>query len=831
MLRPAHIFVLVMKTRYNTWDVMALKVALKLEALYFAINATKVQLTMREMIKIVRRHAKFSESMSEAPKWSHVALSLLLPQVEGSEDEQKVLKAVRSVDGWESDVVPNYADQSASIEIHPEGGAIFREGSLYLKFFELDLEYWKHNQHQPAPMIRKLVQCIFAVDNKEPVLLVGPTSFKTEVTKVLGKLLGRQDEVVTLHLTGETETHDLLGQVEPASFKELIKMLLRVGDELFARYKLLTQGLERNVYEIQQEKASVQMLRTNFQKKLLDFSENGFATDSTANSDVIDGRSSGSWEQESMEPPSRSSSSSLASTEAESNEDEGASLGLSEPLEHSEIGSESEGSSDVLSGIDSDDDDALCSEVGGNLDEEHDIVQHMSESASEVHDDPKGRTEAVGETEWAFDTVHKSKNLSVSTGSESVDSSTNHFIPEEVSAAVEDVLQQLGEMIGRAFSGDIEPGLSRLLHRFKTIWKEIQGTDPLSGDPVFMFMDGPVPHAISVGQIFVIEDFDKSKQAVTERLNRVTDVDPVFCIPEDITGSTSGSYKEIQVPSTFRLIATIHSEGPRWNSNLSTATKSRFTAISVPDYSQDDLQQLIASEIRAQSHEGSKMEPETIARHVLELRQLVRAESGIREYNDVHQLFRWVDFLCNDSVETGIENRIVLGGKYFYLDELEPEIQNILMKKWWQKLGFADDMPPYLDPKAMMESQDQENVFKVKYLEDNSAYGIELTYAGLIGKFQTPEVGTSDSCFQERLQGCTLIPSYLMNCARIFAAIAAKSAGLLVGPPGIGEFHLSLHRKCKLTSSVLSISESQMHNQGTVSDVNHVLTVIDANVC
>lgn len=740
------------------------------------------------MIKIVRRHAKFTESMTKSPLWSHVALSFLLPQVEGSEYQQKILKAVRSVSGWENEVPPNLTEWPASIEPLLDGGLVFTEGPLSLTLSDVDLEYWKHNRIQPTPVIQKLVQSVFAIVNREPVLLVGPTGFKTELTKILSRLLGRQNEAVTLHLTSDTETHDLLGQVEPVSFKELIKILLKLGNEVFARCKVLAPDFGKHKYRINREKSLEQILGKGFKKTLLDFAESRLKTVSATCSDTLDIISNASWEQGSVEQLSESLSSTEISALSESNVDGDALAALSESLglETSECTSDGEGKFDSFSGLDSDEDD-FCIVDRVPLDEKADSAENVSESVSDSHDALKEDTETVPGSDWAFESIHKDTNLSVSTGSASVCSSAIHAIPEEVFGVVEYVLLLLEEIIAWNFPGGAEPGLDRLLHRFKNVWKEIQGTDPVSGDPVFMFMDGPVPRAVNVGQILVLEDWDKSRQSVTERLNRVTDVDPVFCIPEDITGATNGSYKDIQVPNKFHLLATIHAEGSKWNANLSTATRSRFTIISVPDYSKDDLQQLLASELRNRLHKTTEMEPGTIVKHILGLQKLVQEEPTICTYNDVHQLFRWVDFLCNDCSETKIEHQIVLGGKYFYLDELKPGLQSRLLEKWWGKLNFGYDMPPYFDVTKGISTQGHGDLFRVKYTEENIAYGIELTYAGLIGKLKSPEAGLTDHSFQERLKDCTHTPSYLMNCARIFAAVSARSATLLGGPPGIGK--------------------------------------------
>ncbi|GMH42205.1 hypothetical protein BSKO_10124 [Bryopsis sp. KO-2023] len=236
----------VIEKRFNglpEGDAMTPEVATQLEDFYFALKERKVGFTMREIIKIVRRFTMFASKAEKPPFWSHVALSLLHPQHHGSNEWKKVVEAAESVPGWKNAVLPN--DKEWPVSVDAVGSKVcFREGPLHLTLPDINLalsKHWRGGSVPPSAFLRKLVQLAFAISAREPVLLSGPTSFKTELIRTWAAICGRTDHTVTLHITGETEAHDLLGHVNPMSFAELLKLLPALGNEVYARYALLHQ--------------------------------------------------------------------------------------------------------------------------------------------------------------------------------------------------------------------------------------------------------------------------------------------------------------------------------------------------------------------------------------------------------------------------------------------------------------------------------------------------------------------------------------------------------------------------------------------------------------
>ncbi|GMH42204.1 hypothetical protein BSKO_10123 [Bryopsis sp. KO-2023] len=359
-------------------------------------------------------------------------------------------------------------------------------------------------------------------------------------------------------------------------------------------------------------------------------------------------------------------------------------------------------------------------------------------------------------------------------------------IPDEVVAVMSEVIQ----LFDRVIPDNAEFGVQRLLERFKNVWAAIKRAPSSNGDPFFVFNDGPVARAVSTGQILVIEDYDACPQSVTERLNSLLEPDPVFSLPEDVTASSSGSWKssEVSVPKeSLQILATVHMDGSKRRVNLSAATKSRFTAISFPEYTVEELQQVLDLELkkRLDLDHSNAAQAERIANRIMHLRKLVLEDPRLNARSDVRQIFRWVDFICNQDADMPIDHRILLGAKFFYLDDLTSGAEQELVERWWKHFELDCNVLSIMDIEEKLEKNDLPP-FRVKLSEDGFVRAIELTCAGIGGKLMEPEPYLTDEKLHERLK-CTATSTFMMNIARIFAAISAGSAPLLEGPPGIGK--------------------------------------------
>ncbi|CAF4397341.1 unnamed protein product, partial [Rotaria sordida] len=81
-----------------------------------------------------------------------------------------------------------------------------------------------------------LVRLALAVHSKEPILLIGPTSCKTLLVETWTRLSNRSHELVKVHLTPDTEASDLIGEIQPYSFLDLLKRLPTMIERVYLRF-------------------------------------------------------------------------------------------------------------------------------------------------------------------------------------------------------------------------------------------------------------------------------------------------------------------------------------------------------------------------------------------------------------------------------------------------------------------------------------------------------------------------------------------------------------------------------------------------------------------
>ena len=91
---------------------------------------------------------------------------------------------------------------------------------------------------------RCLAQILLATECNEPVLLVGPTAYKSYVVQLWAELRSNEmkssrltsDELLnTAYLSPDSEASDLLGQLSPYSFELLLESILTLASDLCNR--------------------------------------------------------------------------------------------------------------------------------------------------------------------------------------------------------------------------------------------------------------------------------------------------------------------------------------------------------------------------------------------------------------------------------------------------------------------------------------------------------------------------------------------------------------------------------------------------------------------
>ncbi|CAF4763759.1 unnamed protein product, partial [Rotaria sp. Silwood1] len=201
----------------------------KLAQFYHRVIGSRLGITFRELVKWIHRHALLSPNTES---WLAIGVSLLGAKYAlESEMRKELIKTLASVWG-ESQISPASAIRQIGI------GVRFTEGNL-----SVDMKNMKLDESivakSPTSFQRSLVRLALAVHAKEPVLLVGPTSCKTLLVETWAHLTNRSTELIKVHLTPDTEAGDLIGEIQPCSFLELLTRLPIMGECVCLRFETL----------------------------------------------------------------------------------------------------------------------------------------------------------------------------------------------------------------------------------------------------------------------------------------------------------------------------------------------------------------------------------------------------------------------------------------------------------------------------------------------------------------------------------------------------------------------------------------------------------------
>ena len=87
----------------------------------------------------------------------------------------------------------------------------------------------------PKSFRQALIRLLLATTCREPVLLIGPTAGKTLLVETWAEITGRK--LIITHLSPETETPELIGQMHPYSFVGALEEVIRAGRTAWRRTK------------------------------------------------------------------------------------------------------------------------------------------------------------------------------------------------------------------------------------------------------------------------------------------------------------------------------------------------------------------------------------------------------------------------------------------------------------------------------------------------------------------------------------------------------------------------------------------------------------------
>lgn len=219
----------------------------KLAKLYLQLWKGKFRITMREVVKCLNREILFAKSTSH--EFQDTVLSLLTSPY----CVQLGQFLTHFNTAWDTHILEQNINETSITETE-NGQVVFKHGRVSISMDNVKLDEsplfrrLPNSSRVPVPdkLVKQLVRLAIAFANNEAVLLVGPTSYKTFLLQVWSDITSREaDSLIHLHLTPETDTADLVGQIYPYTFMDLFDLVLKQANLFRRRYLLLNK--DKNV--------------------------------------------------------------------------------------------------------------------------------------------------------------------------------------------------------------------------------------------------------------------------------------------------------------------------------------------------------------------------------------------------------------------------------------------------------------------------------------------------------------------------------------------------------------------------------------------------------
>ena len=727
---------------------------------FYFLAGESLHLTMRDMIKILRRCKLLKNEGQQSVTWAEVTMSLLGPQMATEDDMTKLLQFIESSFGVVGSLKAA-ACEAKSIKQESDG-VRFSQGHLHVHFpgFELDNSpLWRKSvtgKGPPAVFQHRLIDLAFALKANEPVLLYGETAFKTELIKTWMELSGMANSVQRVHLTSQTEATDLIGQVQLISFVEVVQRLATISESFLSQ---LTHNMNRHSQSAQMSLKITyfQRLQQRLRKNVILLIEE-FQRKNTAE----EGRS-GLAHTAFANPAEAISQGEEISVENDSEDDYNA-FEFESSADSNEMKSQNE---EVSCEGESDNDDDY--DAFGFDDSVEDSIDN--ERTADVPDwgsaEQSARFDESGNGDAVFQDLsgHAENALFMRENKQLTD--------------IDDVTGKILDLLLDITRDSISVAEKRMVQHLKQLRMLMRTSDARNSHPCFVFKDGPFLRAITMKHAFVMEDYDLCPQSVTERLNSALEVDPTFSIPEDISFSNS-PVADIGIPREgYCFIATVHLDSvSSKRPPLSAPTLSRLTQIRCPVYSTSDVMAIAEEKLH---HELANEEKESIPYLMEQINGVRTSVIGIdpeHPSEDFRRILRWISFITNHPRALSLEKRCMLGAKFLYLAGYPMDIQDSVLRNC-----FPDDFRALKTNLAILVP---ENPFRFQEAETSGCRTILLKWFGLSLEMRTKTTESSRGLETPELFLCPTA-SVCENIARIFASVCTSAPLLLEGAPGIGK--------------------------------------------
>ncbi|CAF0790029.1 unnamed protein product [Adineta steineri] len=592
------------------------------------LGAPKLGLTMREVIKWINRKQRKTDV-----DWDEHALRLLESRVPKNLNNAFITCLQTSF--------PQLIDPPSHVKIEGNQISLNRPPRLPISYTFANFDAAINLQLSSAPqkLLLSLWRVFAAVEQHEPILLLGPTCYKTELIKIWSKLMAKESELCIITCSTSTETNDLIGSIRPYTHADALGLLLNCLNQLYERAKknlsknasaidfnkftefrtncdAFADDIDRFISEIkkQQEKKKVRKHQTT---KTIEKPPESIVTSEDIKINLAETSQINDFTPlptANLPPKSTTATDQFNSTKKHITDDDDDEY--FEKVYHTkhvvDMMVNDEDDVDPFETIDNDQTNVDPFTIVNNHSEDEDIDPFDAPAAILTKPEEKKEEDEIdpfsmGQSSQLSD---DEKIIEFFMGAQSDDQLTAHvLIPSldtktnPVAEAFQSIKNRL-EIITSGLDdicriGSNENGILLIKARCESIIIEIERAIEQGKSNIFLFQDGPVTSAIKEGKILILEDINEPSQAVIERLNSLFETEPSFILYEDFTAQESKTTKinpqraKFPILPTFQVFATVHTDEKTENRlQLSAATRSRMTEIRVQSYDSNDLQHL-----------------------------------------------------------------------------------------------------------------------------------------------------------------------------------------------------------------------------------------------
>ena len=170
----------------------------------FLFGGDRVQLTMREVIKWIRRK---QEKVNVS--WQRIGQTLLESRVP-KQYYQEFLHCLQH-----EQALSKFVDSSIKVKIHDSLISLYDSTSSPISYSFVNNEFARESDLSSAPQsfLLSLWRIFAGVHQNEPILLIGPTSSKSHLIRTWSKLMANESNLRTITCSSSTETTDLIGSI------------------------------------------------------------------------------------------------------------------------------------------------------------------------------------------------------------------------------------------------------------------------------------------------------------------------------------------------------------------------------------------------------------------------------------------------------------------------------------------------------------------------------------------------------------------------------------------------------------------------------------------